>query len=439
MENDKFSSSTAMAVVIANMIGTGVFTSLGFQLMEIQSVFVIVALWLVGGISALCGALSYAELGAALPRSGGEYHFLSHIYHPSIGFVSGWLSATIGFAAPTALAAITFGSYVNSVFPGLSPTWLAATLVVALTLLHSRNRSGSGRTQRWFTWLKLLLIVGFCGACMSFAREPQAISLLPQSGDRAMLFSSAFAVSLIYVNYAYTGWNAATYLSSELQDPQRNLPRVLGAGTAIVVVAYLCLNLAFLYVSPMEQLAGRVEVGFVAAQSAFGNAGGRVMGLVLAMLLISTASAMILAGPRVLQTIGEDFSALRWLGRTNAGGVPHLAILSQSAVSLLFIFTGSFQAILVFAGFTLGCSTLVTVLGVFVLRWHEPDRPRPYRVWLYPLPPIVYCLIMTWTLAYIAMERPTEAGWGLALFAAGFVFYALTRQMGAPPASRPTG
>ncbi len=212
----KFSLNTAMAVVIANMIGTGVFTSLGFQLVDIQSGFVLIMLWVVGGLTALCGALTYAELGAALPRSGGEYNFLSQIYHPSLGFISGWISATIGFAAPTALAAITFGTYLASVFPALSPSWLACGLVFILTALHSSSRRNSGGLQRVFTSLKIFLILAFCLLCWLLVDQPQEVNFLPTRGDAALLTGSTFAISLIFVNYAYTGWNAATYLTGEL-------------------------------------------------------------------------------------------------------------------------------------------------------------------------------------------------------------------------------
>ncbi len=329
MQEHRFSPRTAKAVVIANMVGTGVFTSLGFQLMDIRSGFVLMMLWLVGGLTALCGALCYAELGAALPRSGGEYHFLYQIYHPAAGYVSGWVSATIGFAAPTALAAITFGSYLGSVFSGLSKTWLACLLVLALSTVHAGTRRSSGGVQRAFTGLKLLLITGFCVLAWLAVQEPQTVRLLPGQGDARLITSSAFAVSLIYVNYAYTGWNAATYLTSELADPARNLSRVLVAGTLVVTGLYLALNWTFLHVAPMDAMVGRIEIGYVAAIHAFGNRGGDAMGVVLAALLISTVSAMVLAGPRVLQVIGEDFAAFRLLARTNRHGVPHVAIALQ--------------------------------------------------------------------------------------------------------------
>jgi basic amino acid/polyamine antiporter, APA family len=419
-----------MAVVVANMIGTGVFTSLGFQLLDIQSGFVIMMLWVVGGLTALCGALCYAELGAALPRSGGEYNFLGRIYHPAAGFISGWVSATIGFAAPTALAAITFGSYLGSVFPALSPTWLACALVVALTAVHASTRRNSGGVQRAFTALKVGLILAFCGLAWLLVGEPQPVDFLPAAGDGALLASGVFAVALIYVNYAYTGWNAATYLTGEIDDPQRNLSRVLILGTAMVMVLYLLLNFTFLYVAPMSAMAGRIEIGYVAAQYVFGDLGASVMGVTLALLLISTVSAMVMAGPRVLQVIGQDFPAFRVLARTNRHGLPAVAVALQASLALVFIVTASFESILVFAGFTLGLNTFFAVLGVFVLRWRQPELTRPFRLPLFPLPALVYLGFTGWTLSFILVQRPLEGLWGLAIVVSGAAFYAVTVRAG---------
>jgi APA family basic amino acid/polyamine antiporter len=416
-----------IAVVIANMVGTGVFTSLGFQLLDIQSGFAILMLWAVGGVAAVCGALTYAELGAALPRSGGEYNFLSRIYHPAIGFVSGWVSATIGFAGPTALAAMTFAAYGTSAWSSDTPDWLekvlAVGLVALLTVVHGGSRRNSGTLQVLFTILKVGVIVVFCVAALLLADADQPVRFLPSAGDGALLTSTAFAVSLIYVSYAYTGWNAATYLSSELENPQKTLPGILLTGTLVVMVLYVSLNFVFLSVAPVGDMAGQVEVGFIAARSAFGELGGRLTGLVMALLLVSTVSAMTIAGPRVLQVIGEDFSALRFLSRQNSDGIPSRAIYFQSTLAIVFILTSSFESILVFAGFTLALNSLATVFGVFVLRFRQPDLPRPYRTFLYPLTPLVYLALTGWTLTFVLLNKPTEGLFGLGIIAAGLAFY----------------
>lgn len=426
----RFAPSVAAAIVIANMIGTGVFTSLGFQLVEIRSAPVLLALWAVGGVAALCGALSYAELGAALPRSGGEYHFLTAIYHPIAGFVSGWVSLTVGFAAPTALAAMTFGSYLSAVFPQLSAIWLATGLIAILALAHSRDRKSSGRTQTGFTALKIVLIVGFAALALLFNDAHHDTRFLPVGGDGGLLVSGAFAVSLIYVNYAYSGWNSATYISGELDNPQRSLPLVLIASTLLVCAAYLLLNYVFLAVAPMEAMAGKVEVGYVAAAYAFGDGGATIMGLLLALLLVSTVSAMMLAGPRVLHRIGEDFSLFRPLGRVNEDGLPAIAVWVQAAVALAFLWSASFERILVFSGATMALNTFFTVLGVFILRWRHPHLARPFRIWLYPLPPLIFLAITGWTLLYIVLQRPIEALISLVIIASGAVFYLGTRRVG---------
>ncbi len=417
----------AASIVVANMIGTGVFTSLGFQLVDLQSTFPLLMLWVLGGIAAFCGAITYAELGAAMPRSGGEYTFLGRIYHPGAGFVSGWISATIGFAAPTALAAITFGAYLSAVFPGLPETALAVVLVVALSGIHATTHRNSGALQSSFTSVKVVLILAFCAAALFMTPDPQPVALVPASGDAGLVFGGGFAVSLIYVSYAYTGWNAVTYLTSELDDVPRQLPWILGGGTALVLVLYVGLNYAFLRAAPMSEMVGQVEVGYIAATHIFGPLGADIMGVALALLLVSTVSAMVVAGPRVLHVIGEDYRPFRWLSKTNEDGIPTTAIFTQAAIAIVFIVTASFESILVFSGFVLGLNSLLTVAGVFVLRIKEPDLPRPYRTWAYPITPIVYLSLTVWTLTYLALDRPSEAGVAFALIAAGTVVYLWAR------------
>ncbi len=426
-----FSNNTAIAVVVANMIGTGVFTSLGFQLLDIQSGFPLLLLWVVGGITALCGALTYAELGASLPRSGGEYNFLTECYNPVAGFISGWISSTVGFAAPVALAAITFGAYLSSVLPFLNEVWLAIGLIVILTLVHSSSHKNSAGWQYFFTVIKLALIVLFCLSAVLLVETPQPISFVPVDGDFSAVFSGAFAVSLIYVSYAYNGWNAATYLSSELDKPQQNLPRILIIGTVVVTISYLALNFVFLYSTPIESMAGKVEVGYEVAKSIFGETGAKVTGIIMSLLLVSTVSAMTMAGPRVLQVIGEDFSLFRPLAKLNCSGIPARAILFQSLIALIFVLTSSFESILVFAGFALALNNFFAVLGIFVLRIKRPSLRRPYRTWLYPAPPLIFLGLTGWTLAYLLMEKPYEALRSLLLIVGGGVLYLITAHFGA--------
>ena len=428
----KFQHQTVTAVVIANMIGTGVFTSLGFQLLDIQSGFAILLLWALGGLIAVCGSMTYAELGSALPRSGGEYNFLTEIYHPSAGFISGWISATIGFSAPTALAAITFSTYLLTIFPEINNDWLrkiiACSLVIILAFIHSSNRKSSGGLQMIFTVMKVGVIILFCFGAILFAKNIQPVSFSPNSNDISTIFSGSFAVSLIYVSYAYTGWNAATYLSSEIERPQKYLPLILISGTTIVTVLYILLNFVFLSVAPIEDMQGKIEIGFIAAQSAFGGSVANFTGLVLSLLLISTVSAMTLAGPRVLQVIGEDFKVLNILSRKRKDGIPSTAIYIQSLIAIIFILSSSFESILVFAGFTLALNSFVTVIAVFVLRSKQPNLPKPYKTFGYPFTPLIYLALTGWTLYFVIINRPIEVLFSLGIILSGLIFYYISNR-----------
>src|SRR6266705_1047292 len=236
---------TACSIVIANIIGTGIFTSLGFQLNDIQSGFALLILWVIGGIVALCGALCYGELAAALPRSGGEYHFLSRIYHPALGFMAGFVSATVGFAAPIALAAMAFGKYLQGVFDFGSPVFLSFAVVWLVALFHLGNLRVGSMFQNLWTVLKLLLITALIGAGF-FVQPKEAISFLPAPGDMMSIFGAPFAVALVYVMYSYSGGNAAAYIIGEIKRPEKNVPRSLLAGTVIVLAIYVLMNAIFL-------------------------------------------------------------------------------------------------------------------------------------------------------------------------------------------------
>ncbi|ALW83933.1 amino acid permease [Hymenobacter sedentarius] len=427
----KITFLTGAAIVIANMVGTGVFTSLGFQVMGIQSGFALLMLWLVGGLIALCGAVCYGELAAAMPRSGGEYHYLSQIYHPALGFLSGWVSATVGFAAPTALAALALGEYAKSLFPTLQPTWLSVAVVLFLTVVHGSSTRIGSRMQVIITALKVVVLVVFIGAGMVVG-EGQPLSFVPDAAGWQAMLSPTFAVSLVYVSYAYSGWNAAVYVTGEIENPKRNLSRILLAGTAVVLLLYVGLNYVFLRSTPLAGLSGQVEVGFVAATSLFGPLGGRLMGGVIAALLVSTISSMIFAGPRIVQTMGEDIPALRWLAPRSRAGIPVRALLLQTVITLAFVLKPSFKEVLVYAGFVLNLFTFLTVLGLFVLRWRRPDLERPYRAWGYPITPLTFLGLSGWTLAFILRDKPTESLYGLGTLGVGLLVYFLAMRTARP-------
>lgn len=418
---------TATCIVIANMVGTGIFTSLGFQVGDLPTGFAIMALWAIGGVCALCGALSYAELGAALPRSGGEYHFLREIYHPAVGFMAGWISATVGFAAPVAIAAIPFGTYLAGVVPGLNPIFLSLAVVLISTLVLLWDlRLGSG-FQNTSTLLKVGLILVIIAAGF-YVKETQPISFLPLPADRALIVSTPFAVSLYWVMYAYSGWNASTYIMGEVRNPARTIPLSLGLGTLVVTALYLGINAVFLRTTPAAEMVGKQQIGLIAGVHIFGQSGGKVMAVFIALGLVSAVSAMMWIGPRVTMTMGEDLPALSWLARRNARGIPARATLVQFAiVNLLILFT-TFQKVVNYVQFSLTLFSALTVLGVFVLRWRRPELPRPYRTWGYPITPAIFLAVSGWMLWHMLEDSSTREPslWGMATAALGLIIYYLS-------------
>jgi basic amino acid/polyamine antiporter, APA family len=418
---------TACSIVIANIIGTGIFTSLGFQLNDIQSGFPLLMLWVIGGIAALCGALCYGELSAALPRSGGEYHFLSKIYHPALGFMAGFVSATVGFAAPVALAAMAFGQYFNGVFDAGSPVVVSFVVVWIVTVFHLRNLRVGSAFQNVSTLVKLLLIGALIGVGF-FVPSNQPISFLPASGDKAAMLSGPFAVALVYVMYSYSGWNASAYISSEIKRPEKNVPRSLLAGTGVVIVIYVLLNAIFLATTPAQELKGQLEVALIAGKHIFGDNGGRFAGAIICLGLVAAISSMTWIGPRVTMSMGEDHWLLRWLGRKNQHDIPTNAILLQLLFVNLLLLTQSFQDVVRYTQFSLLLCSLLAVLGVIVLRFTSPDITRPYRVWLYPVPPVVFSIITIWMMFYLLRSHTVESLAGLATALLGLLLYFCARK-----------
>lgn len=427
MKTHKIGFNTAVSIVIANMIGTGVFTSLGFQVLGIESGFAIIMLWVVGGILALCGALTYGEIGAAFPESGGEYNYLSKLYHPAVGFISGWVSVTVGFAAPIAAASMALGSYVNKVYSNINPVILALSIIAIITLIHSINLKAGSLFQRVFTIVKVVCILMFVGFGL-FHIPQHTIAFKADTNAWNDVFSKGFAISLVYVTYAYSGWNAASYITGEMSNAQRNLPRALFVGTLVVMVIYTILNYVFLYSVPIPELKGVLEVGYLSANKIFGAQVGQFMSLVIALLLISTISAMILAGPRVMKSMGTDIKGLKFFATSNKNNVPYVAIIFQSVIAIVLVLTSSFQSLITYVGFTLNLFTFLTVLGIFILRYKHKRLVTSYKTFLYPVTPLLFLSIILFILTYIMIEKPVESLCGLGTVVLGLLLYFLTNK-----------
>jgi basic amino acid/polyamine antiporter, APA family len=427
--------ATATALAVADMVGIGVFTSLGFQVKDLPSGFSLVLLWTVGGVMALCGALSYAELAAAFPRSGGEYNFLSRIYHQAIGFLAGWVSATIGFAAPVAAAAWAFGKYLTGVLPG-TPEFLAAlALVWVATFVQLRGIQHASTFQNLTTLLKVALILLFIVAGLALG-ERQPISFAPSAADLGYVTSAPFFISLFFVMYSYAGWNAATYIAGEIRDPRRDLPLSMLIAVTCVTVLYVALNAVFLYTTPIAKLAGQLDVGLVAGKQIFGDAGGRIVGALICIGLVSAVSAMMWIGPRVTMAMGEDLPLLSILSRKTRGGVPAAAILVQALIATAMLWTDTFETLVKFVQFSLTFCSFLAVLGVIVLRYTRPELPRPYRVWAYPLTPLLFLAMSLFMMVYLLREQPREALIGVGIMLTSLLIYAVASIVSPPPQAK---
>lgn len=413
------------------MVGTGVFSTLSYQVHALPDERAILLLWLLGGISALAGALCCAELGAAQPRSGGEYALLTQLFHPAAGFVAGWISVVAGFAGPIAAAALAFAAYLGKLWPAVAGAQVAVAiaLVTLVSALHMlRVEIGAG-FQVATTALKILVMLAIVAAALWLApaRAPTQAELLP------ILASPGFAISLVYVTYAYLGWNAAMYVAGEIRDPQRLLPRALIASTALVTLLYIAVNWAFLRLVPFADLVrvdpstlsteNELAVGFLAGRALFGDSGAMIVGGAIAFTLISTVSAMILAGPRVLAAMAEDWRPFAIFGRRHSGGAPRNAIGFQYLLIVLLLATASFEFVINFIGVSLTLFNMAVMAGFVRERWRQPAAPRPFRAPFGISAALLFLLINGWMIVYLTLNQPRAVLMSLAAIGVGLALY----------------
>lgn len=397
------------------MIGTGVFTSLGFQLVTLQSAPQILLLWAVGGIVALCGALCYSAVAKAYPRSGGEHHFLSELFHPALGFMAGLLSAITGFAVPTALTALALSNYLHVAFPALPVTPTALAVILLGTLAHSISSTTSARVQLASTCLKLLLILGFIAAALSFPGKGDIRWTPDFSTDFTAIGTPAFAVSLYYVFYSYSGWNAAIYGLEEWDRPTRTVRLALIVGTLGVTLLYLALNASFLRAAPVEALQGRLEIGAISAQHLFGDRAGQVISALFAAGLFASVSALLWAGPRVLAAMADHLPTLGFL--TLHGTAPRLPLWLQASLAAVLALLSSFRELVLYTQTGLTLCTLLVAAGVLRL-----PGPKPV------VPAGIFLAFTSFVIVRSIVDQPWEVSAGLATaLACAFLGLFLTR------------
>ncbi len=430
---------SATILVVSNMVGTGIFTTSGFIMAELGDPLILMLCWLCGGIFALCGALCYGELGAKFPHAGGEYVFLRESFGKPMGFLSGWISLIVGFSAPIAAAAIAFATYLFSAF-GISPGGVvpitlfgvqvanvsmtnltAVAAIVLFSLLHYYSVIAGARLQNVLTVSNFVLIIGFIGAGFAFGKG--SASHFTTSG-MGTFSAETFAVSLIFVSFAYSGWNAAAYLGGEIREPRRNIPLALVIGTVMVTGLYLLLNAVYVYALPADQMKGAIDIGARSARALFGENVSRFLAIAVSLGILSAVSAMIMTGPRVYYAMAKDGIFFPRFARVNPEKrTPAPSIALQAAIACVMVITATFNALLMYIGFTLSLIAMMTVIGMMRIRRTRPDLAGAYRTFGYPFTPLLFIAGNLWIVFYMIKSRPLNSLFGFATIALGLLVY----------------
>ncbi len=407
-------------IVVANMIGAGIFTMSGLLMKDLGNPLVMLGLWILGGAIALCGALSYGELGAAIPHAGGEYIFLSKLYHPIAGFLSGWVSFFVGFSAPIAASAIGFSEYFTRAFPGLLHLGIfgnveaevlkkiyAGLIVITFTLIHMRGIEFGSKVQNFLTVLKVGLIVGL--VAVAFLSGKGTLSHLAQGATYRFNFGGwkTAGLSLMWIMFAYSGWNASAYIGSEVKNPSRNLPRSLLLGTGIVILLYLALNLFYIYAVQPADMSGVISICGLAAGNLFGKSFENIISILISFALFSSLSAFIILGPRVYYSMAKDKCFFKFASDVHpVHKVPAKSVLLQGLIAVVFLIFRLDQ-ILTFMGFSLGIFPILAVAGVFKVRRKGMGS---YKMPGFPIVPIIYILaaIMILILGFLRSPGPSS-------------------------------
>ena len=425
----------ATNIVVANMIGAGIFTTSGLLMSGLNNPLLMIILWTAGGIIALCGALSYGELGAAMPGAGGEYLFLSKLYSPIFGFLSGWVSFIVGFSAPIAASALGFSEYFTRAVPGLA-VWLqnngimgpvltkkvlAVSVILIFTFIHYRGIKYGARIQNTLTLLKILLIVILLTAGFSSGKGDFSNFTAGGKITSGLAGWKTIGLSLMWIMFAYSGWNASTYLGAEIKNPSRNLPGSLIYGTVIVMILYLGINILYIYGINPEAMKGVISVGGLAMGNLFGKSAEVLFSILIAFALFSSLSAFIIIGPRVYYSMAKDGLFFKSAARIHKKfQVPSNSILLQCLIAVILVLSGTFEQVLTYMGFALGIFPVLTVMGIWRLRKNNPEA---LKIKGFPVPQIIYIAAGVLILVLSFLERPLESSIALITVFIGIPVY----------------
>lgn len=417
---------TAVAIVVSNMIGTGIFTTLGFQLTDITNTYSILLLWVIGGILALFGAFCYAELGSHFKGNGGDFIYLKETYHPLLGYLVSWISLIIGFSSPVALAALAMSKYLSA-FDFSFGNGFAIGIIFLVSLFLSFSLKASSRFHNFFTLIKVAFIVVLIilGVVLS-GSGAIGNSLVFDDSWRDEIMLPAFATSLVFVTYSYTGWNSASYIAGEIKEVDKNLPKSLIVGTVFVTVCYLLVNFIMLKHAPVNQLAGKEDVMGEAANNMLGHTFGRVVNVFIALQLVATISGYLWVGSRLTQAFAKENRLWKSLSVGNRKGIPVRAVFAHAVIATLIILTGSFKEIFVYTAFIL---QLFASLAISTAYFIKKDQRRIFKSNLFYVFPTVFLLFSVYILYFTFIHNSKESIIGLGIVALGIVLYWVDKRL----------
>ncbi|WP_312075861.1 amino acid permease [Chryseobacterium sp.] len=422
----KIGWKTAVAIVVSNMIGTGIFTTLGFQLIDITNTYSIFLLWIIGGILGLFGAFCYAELGVNFKGNGGDYLYLKKTYHPILGYLVSWISLIIGFSSPVALAALAMSKYL-SVFDFTFGNPFAIGIIFLVAASLSFSLKGSSRFHNFFTFIKVAFIVALIilGVVLSESNE-MGNSLNFDSSWSKEIMLPAFATSLVFVTYSYTGWNSASYIAGEIDNVQKNLPKALIIGTLFVTFCYVLINYIMLKHAPVTQLAGKEDVMGEAANNMLGISFGKIVNIFIALQLVATISGYLWVGSRLTQAFAKENKLWKSLSSESKKGIPVRAIFAHAVIATIIILSGSFKEIFVYTAFIL---QLFASLAISTVYFIKKENRKIFKSNIFYLFPTVFLLFSVYILYFTFINNPKESLIGLGIVAMGIVLYLLDRKL----------
>ncbi|WP_334124102.1 APC family permease [Empedobacter brevis] len=424
MAHSKIGWKTAAALVISNMIGTGVFTSLGYQISDLKNTTSILLLWSIGGMLALIGAFIYSELASKFKQSGGDYIYLSRTFHPLFGYLSSWISLFVGFSAPISLAALAMGKYLN-VFGFELGKEFAIAMIVIVAVFQSFSLNLSSKFQNIFTVLKVGFIIILIALGFYFAPAVAPNAVLFDSTWKNELWLPAFATSLVYVTFAYTGWNSASYIIEEIDRPKRNLPKALFVGVIFVTISYVLLNFVFLKHASSTALEGQENI----ANISFGNLLGNHVKWVscfIALQLIATISGYLWIGSRLTQATARENKLWNFMAKENKNRIPVRAIWVHTTISILLIFSGDFEVIFTYTSFVLQILATLAICTAFFIKRDELTIIKSRFFYVLPA---VFLMFSLYICCFVLMQKPKESLFGLGIIALGIILFYIDKRI----------